>query len=66
MLFRSGRLCVITYHSLEDRIVKRYIISGEKEGYLRRLNKKPVIPSRDEVRRNPSSRSAKLRGAEKL
>ncbi len=67
ILKKGGRLCVITYHSLEDRIVKRFILAAERqEGSLVRLNKKPIIPLRDEQRRNPSSRSAKLRGAEKL
>ncbi len=67
ILEKGGRLCVITYHSLEDRIVKRFILAAERqEGALVRLNKKPIIPLRDEQRRNPSSRSAKLRGAEKL
>lgn len=62
----GGRLCVLSYHSLEDRIVKRYFISAEKEGSLKRLNKKVILPSRVEVVRNPASRSAKLRGVEKL
>jgi 16S rRNA (cytosine1402-N4)-methyltransferase len=67
ILKKGGRLCVITYHSLEDRIVKRFILAAERqEGALVRLNKKPIIPLRDEQRRNPSSRSAKLRGTEKL
>ncbi|GMT46919.1 MAG: ribosomal RNA small subunit methyltransferase H [bacterium] len=67
ILKKGGRLCVITYHSLEDRIVKRFILAAEREeGSLIRLNKKPIVPVRDEQRRNPSSRSAKLRGAEKL
>ncbi len=67
ILKRGGRLCVITYHSLEDRIVKRFFLSAERvEGTMARINKKALSPSRDELRRNPSSRSAKLRGAEKL
>jgi 16S rRNA (cytosine1402-N4)-methyltransferase len=66
LLRKGGRLCVMTYHSLEDRIVKRFFMAGEKEGYLRRLNKKPVVPARTEILRNPSSRSAKLRGVVKL
>jgi len=67
ILKKGGRLCVITYHSLEDRIVKRFILSAERqEGSLIRLNKKPITPLWDEQKRNPSSRSAKLRGAEKL
>jgi 16S rRNA (cytosine1402-N4)-methyltransferase len=66
VLQKGGRLCVISYNSLEDRIVKRFFLSCEKEGVLRRLVKKPLVPSQDEIRRNPSSRSAKLRGAEKI
>lgn len=66
ILKRRGRLCVITYHSLEDRISKRFFIAGEKEGQLKRLNKKVIIPSERELKKNPSSRSAKLRGVERL
>lgn len=67
ILKKGGRLCVITYHSLEDRIVKRFVLSAERqEGTLIRLNKKPITPLWDEQRMNPSSRSAKLRGVEKL
>ncbi|HDO34791.1 MAG TPA: 16S rRNA (cytosine(1402)-N(4))-methyltransferase, partial [Nitrospirae bacterium] len=47
-------------------IVKRYFISLAKEGRVRKLNKKPLRPSADELRENPSSRSAKLRGVERL
>jgi len=66
LLNRGGKLCVVSYHSLEDRIVKNFMRDHARSGQLRLLTKKPVAPQRDEVRWNPSSRSAKLRGAEKI
>ncbi len=60
----KGRLVVISFHSLEDRIVKRFM--KEKSDKLRVLTKKPVTPSEEEVRMNPSSRSAKLRAGERV
>jgi 16S rRNA (cytosine1402-N4)-methyltransferase len=58
----EGRLAVISFHSLEDRIVKWRL---REEGLLKILTKKPIGPSAEEMRANPRSRSAKLRAAEK-
>lgn len=74
----GGRLAVITYHSIEDRMVKNFMRSGNIDGKIetdffgrsqtsiRPVNNKVVIPSEEEVARNPRSRSAKLRVAEKI
>ncbi len=64
----GGRLVVITFHSLEDRIVKHTLRALERGGEigLRVLTKKPVMPGDDEVRNNPRARSAKLRAAERI
>jgi 16S rRNA (cytosine1402-N4)-methyltransferase len=59
----GGRIVAISFHSLEDRIVKRRFRSDER---VRTLTKKPLIPGDDELARNPRSRSAKLRVAERL
>ncbi len=61
----SGRLAVITFHSLEDRIVKQFFKSQAGRA-LKLINKKPIIASRAEVQSNPASRSAKLRIIEKV
>jgi len=81
LLAPGGRLLVIAFHSLEDRIVKRFMLSEstgcicppgtlqcvcEHQASLRRLTKKPVRPSEEEVARNPRSRSARLRVAMRL
>lgn len=74
----GGRIVVLTYHSLEDRIVKDFFRYGNFEGKaekdffgrviapLKQVNNKVIVPSEEEIERNPRSRSAKLRIAEKL
>ena len=62
----GGRLVIISFHSLEDRIVKDALRDGVKQNYYRLLTKKPVSPGEEEIYRNPRSRSAKLRAAERV
>ncbi len=66
VLEKGGKMVVISFHSLEDRIVKNFFREKAEENYLEILTKKPISPSIEEVRKNPRSRSSKLRAALKL
>ena len=61
----GGRLAVITFHSLEDRIVKQFFARNENKT-LKIINKKPIVADEEELAVNPSARSAKLRIIEKI
>lgn len=64
-LNKGGRICVISFHSLEDKIVKERFRALAKEGRVRLLTKKPLRPTPEEIVQNPRSRSARLRAAER-
>jgi len=79
VIMKGGRLVVISYHSLEDRLVKNFISKGKFEGEVAKdlygnsenvpfkaVNKKPLLPTEEELSRNPRARSAKLRIAERI
>ncbi len=66
LLEENGRIGVISFHSLEDSIVKRQFARWEKMGKGRVVNKKPILPSDQEINENVRSRSAKLRFVEKI
>ena len=63
---KGGRIAVISFHSLEDRIVKKYFQELSKSGVFRIIFKKPITPSDNEAKENPRARSAKLRVVEKI
>jgi 16S rRNA (cytosine1402-N4)-methyltransferase len=62
----GGRMAIITFHSLEDRIVKKAFVDLKQKCLAKIITKKPIVPSTDEIKSNPRSRSAKLRLIEKL
>jgi len=65
-LTSGGRIAIISFHSLEDRIVKKAFVKLKNEGFAKIITKKPIIPTNLEIKNNPKSRSAKLRIIEKI
>jgi len=65
-LSRGGRLVVLSFHSLEDRIVKHSLKKAAEEGNIRLITKKPLTATEEEIAINPKARMAKMRVAEKL
>ena len=66
LLNKKGRLAILSFHSLEDGIVKDFFLAKQNEGILKIVNEKPIVPGKSEVKDNPRARSAKLRAAEKI
>ncbi len=65
-LNKKGKIAVISFHSLEDRVVKRYFRELKNKEKAKILTKKPITPNEEEIKENPRSRSAKLRIIEKI
>ena len=65
LLDKNGRICIISFHSLEDRIVKHTFKDLQLQGTINIITPKPLTPSEEEVRQNSASRSSKLRAAER-
>jgi len=66
LLNKGGRICIISFHSLEDRLAKWSLRKAAAEGIVKILTPKPLVPQQAELTLNPSSRSAKLRSAQKV
>lgn len=66
LLGAGGRACIISFHSLEDRRVKHAFAAMASKGQAKLLTKKPLVPTAQEIAENPRSRSAKLRGLERI
>ena len=66
ILAPNGRMAIISFHSLEDRIVKQFFLEAVRSDIATRITKKPITPSREELLANPRARSAKLRIIEKI
>lgn len=66
LLTKQGRLAVITFHSLEDHLVKKTFKRWQDENQAKLLTKKPITPNDEEIHQNPASRSAKLRACQKI
>lgn len=66
VLAPEGRVAIISFHSLEDRMVKRSFRKGAQEGQYELLTRKPIVPKEEEVAANPRSRSAKVRAVRRI
>lgn len=66
LLFKDGLVGIISFHSGEDKIIKEYILDAEEKNILCAVNKKPIVPTQQELQISPRTRSAKLRIAKKI
>ena len=65
LLKKGGYIAIISFHSLEDRLIKINFKENEKRGFYKIITKKPIVPDKQEINSNPRARSAKLRIAQK-